>query len=174
MWNLLLTFTQWPVRHDGFRYCHRFRYRLLCCRDYNSIQRQGCTNCYFCGFYLGGFRTRGSPLGRDTSVRTFCVYLSDRFTQENIVRLFKMSIAAKRMAAQNVLVKDLQGVEPLGGLPRYCDLLTGIDVVHRFRMRLYSFIVRDISNNPKVDFARHGQDWYSYKKPNDCKLTVCL
>ena len=27
---------------------------------------------------------------------------------------FRLSIAAKRMAAQNVLVKDLQGVETLG------------------------------------------------------------
>ena len=94
--------------------------------------------------------------------------------KRDLVRLSRLSIAAKRMAAQNVLVKDLQGVEPLGGLPRYCDLLTGIDVVHRFRMRLYSFIVRDIFNSPIVDLACHGQDWYPYKKPNDCKLTVCL
>jgi hypothetical protein len=31
-----------------------------------------------------------------------------------ITNLFRLSIAAKRMAAQNVLVKDLQGVETLG------------------------------------------------------------
>ena len=29
---------------------------------------------------------------------------------------YRLSIAAKRMAAQNVLVKDLQGVETLGAL----------------------------------------------------------
>lgn len=35
---------------------------------------------------------------------------------------FRLSIAAKRMAAQNVLVKDLQGVETLGML--FCGGLT--------------------------------------------------
>ena len=38
------------------------------------------------------------------------------------------------MAAQNVLVKDLQGVETLGGLPQYSEFLTSIDMAYRFRM----------------------------------------
>lgn len=39
-------------------------------------------------------------------------------------RLNRLSIAAKRMAAQNVLVKDLQGVETLGAL--YVTSLVGM------------------------------------------------
>ena len=54
--------------------------------------------------------------------------------KRDLVRLSRLSIAAKRMAAQNVLVKDLQGVETLGGLPRYSEFPTGIDMVYRFRM----------------------------------------
>jgi magnesium-transporting ATPase (P-type) len=33
--------------------------------------------------------------------------------------VYRLSIAAKRMAKQNVLVKDLQGVETLGTIPSF-------------------------------------------------------
>lgn len=53
------------------------------------------------------------PEGLPSTVTLLCVYRVGLFLAASLSDL-RLSIAAKRMAAQNVLVKDLQGVETLG------------------------------------------------------------
>lgn len=57
---------------------------------------------------------------------TFAVSILVAFVPEGLpsVVTLLLSIAAKRMAAQNVLVKDLQGVETLGSVRLFCPFLT--------------------------------------------------
>ena len=57
---------------------------------------------------------------------TFAVSILVAFVPEGLpsVVTLLLSIAAKRMAAQNVLVKDLQGVETLGSVRLLCPFLT--------------------------------------------------
>lgn len=56
--------------------------------------------------------------GKVAATVTFAVSILVAWVPEGLpsVVTLLLSIAAKRMAAQNVLVKDLQGVETLGGL----------------------------------------------------------
>lgn len=62
---------------------------------------------------------KGSP---DSTV-TFAVSVLVAFVPEGLpsVVTLLLSIAAKRMANQNVLVKDLQGVETLGAYLEYVE-----------------------------------------------------
>ncbi len=56
--------------------------------------------------------------GKVAATITFAVSILVAFVPEGLpsVVTLLLSIAAKRMAAQNVLVKDLQGVETLGSV----------------------------------------------------------
>ncbi|KAF9036806.1 aminophospholipid-transporting P-type ATPase [Panaeolus papilionaceus] len=64
--------------------------------------------------------------GKAAQTVTFAVSILVAFVPEGLpsVVTLLLSIAAKRMAKQNVLVKDLQGVETLGALFLYHDFLT--------------------------------------------------
>ncbi|KDQ59725.1 hypothetical protein JAAARDRAFT_192199 [Jaapia argillacea MUCL 33604] len=77
-------------------------------------------------FFIVGITTayKGKKV---TSVVTFAVSILVAFVPEGLpsVVTLLLSIAAKRMAAQNVLVKDLQGVETLGSVHQIYHLLTG-------------------------------------------------
>jgi sodium/potassium-transporting ATPase subunit alpha len=63
--------------------------------------------------------------GKAAQTVTFAVSILVAFVPEGLPSTVTLllSIAAKRMAAQNVLVKDLQGVETLGACARgdFCE-----------------------------------------------------
>ena len=67
-------------------------------------------------FFVVGITTVYKGKGAETV--TFAVSILVAFVPEGLpsVVTLLLSIAAKRMAAQNVLVKDLQGVETLGSV----------------------------------------------------------
>ncbi|KAH8980852.1 aminophospholipid-transporting P-type ATPase [Lactarius hatsudake] len=69
--------------------------------------------------------------GKATQTFTFAVAILVAFVPEGLPSTVTLllSIAAKRMAAQNVLVKDLQGVETLGTLRKFNYLI--FDLAHR-------------------------------------------
>jgi hypothetical protein len=79
------------------------RWRRYC------LQRQGNPNVHFRGLGSRGIRSRRFAVYGYAIVR-----ISPRPSQYASLNVLRLSIAAKRMAAQNVLVKDLQGVETLG------------------------------------------------------------
>ena len=70
-------------------------------------------------FFIVGITTVYKGKGAETV--TFAVSILVAFVPEGLpsVVTLLLSIAAKRMAAQNVLVKDLQGVETLGSVSPY-------------------------------------------------------
>ena len=72
-------------------------------------------------FFVVGITTVYKGKGAQTV--TFAVSILVAFVPEGLpsVVTLLLSIAAKRMAAQNVLVKDLQGVETLGSVRVYID-----------------------------------------------------
>ena len=78
-------------------------------------------------FFVVGITTVYKGKGEQTV--TFVVSILVAFVPEGLpsVVTLLLSIAAKRMAAQNVLVKDLQGVETLGSVravphaPSHCS-----------------------------------------------------
>lgn len=76
-------------------------------------------------FFVVGITT--AYKGRATQTVTFAVSILVAFVPEGLpsVVTLLLSIAAKRMAAQNVLVKDLQGVETLGSLTLLATDKTG-------------------------------------------------
>ncbi|KAH9948142.1 aminophospholipid-transporting P-type ATPase [Amylocystis lapponica] len=76
-------------------------------------------------FFIVGITT--AYKGKVTQTFTFAVSILVAFVPEGLpsVVTLLLSIAAKRMAAQNVLVKDLQGVETLG--EPYCLTLLATD-----------------------------------------------
>lgn len=63
-----------------------------------------------------------------------------------------LSIAAKRMASQNVLVKDLQGVETLGSVSG-CHTL--------------GIFFRNVLTMPTVNASSHGQDRHTHQESDD-------
>lgn len=80
-------------------------------------------------FFVVGITT--AYKGKASQTVTFAVSILVAFVPEGLpsVVTLLLSIAAKRMASQNVLVKDLQGVETLGSVGRrfhqdMCRLLT--------------------------------------------------
>ncbi|KAI0781478.1 aminophospholipid-transporting P-type ATPase [Trametes elegans] len=75
-------------------------------------------------FFVVGITTAYKGKGEQTV--TFAVSILVAFVPEGLpsVVTLLLSIAAKRMAAQNVLVKDLQGVETLGASCHYACSLT--------------------------------------------------
>ncbi|KAF9453646.1 aminophospholipid-transporting P-type ATPase [Macrolepiota fuliginosa MF-IS2] len=76
-------------------------------------------------FFVVGLTT--AYKGKVASTVTFAVSVLVAFVPEGLpsVVTLLLSIAAKRMAAQNVLVKDLQGVETLGSLTLLATDKTG-------------------------------------------------
>ncbi|KAI0628777.1 aminophospholipid-transporting P-type ATPase [Trametes polyzona] len=76
-------------------------------------------------FFVVGITTAYKGKGEQTV--TFAVSILVAFVPEGLpsVVTLLLSIAAKRMAAQNVLVKDLQGVETLGSLTLLATDKTG-------------------------------------------------
>ncbi|KAH9914464.1 aminophospholipid-transporting P-type ATPase [Fomitopsis serialis] len=76
-------------------------------------------------FFIVGITTVYKGKGAETV--TFAVSILVAFVPEGLpsVVTLLLSIAAKRMAAQNVLVKDLQGVETLGSLTLLATDKTG-------------------------------------------------
>lgn len=76
-------------------------------------------------FFIVGITTAYKGKGAQTV--TFAVSILVAFVPEGLpsVVTLLLSIAAKRMAAQNVLVKDLQGVETLGSLTLLATDKTG-------------------------------------------------
>ncbi|KAM5542747.1 hypothetical protein V8D89_003708 [Ganoderma adspersum] len=76
-------------------------------------------------FFIVGITTAYKGKGEQTV--TFAVSILVAFVPEGLpsVVTLLLSIAAKRMAAQNVLVKDLQGVETLGSLTLLATDKTG-------------------------------------------------
>ncbi|KAI0093821.1 aminophospholipid-transporting P-type ATPase [Irpex rosettiformis] len=76
-------------------------------------------------FFVVGITT--AYKGKATQTVTFAVSILVAFVPEGLpsVVTLLLSIAAKRMAAQNVLVKDLQGVETLGSLTLLATDKTG-------------------------------------------------
>ncbi|TCD67985.1 hypothetical protein EIP91_011654 [Steccherinum ochraceum] len=76
-------------------------------------------------FFVVGITTAYKGQGSNTV--TFAVSILVAFVPEGLpsVVTLLLSIAAKRMAAQNVLVKDLQGVETLGSLTLLATDKTG-------------------------------------------------
>ncbi|KAI0792718.1 aminophospholipid-transporting P-type ATPase [Abortiporus biennis] len=76
-------------------------------------------------FFIVGITT--AYKGKGSQTVTFAVSILVAFVPEGLpsVVTLLLSIAAKRMAAQNVLVKDLQGVETLGSLTLLATDKTG-------------------------------------------------
>ncbi|KAI0818674.1 aminophospholipid-transporting P-type ATPase [Irpex lacteus] len=76
-------------------------------------------------FFVVGITT--AYKGKATQTVTFAVSILVAFVPEGLpsVVTLLLSIAAKRMASQNVLVKDLQGVETLGSLTLLATDKTG-------------------------------------------------
>lgn len=76
------------------------------------------------------------------------------------------------MAAQNVLVKDLQGVETLGMFNHRSPSMLKLILAHHIPVGSVSTPVSPVlvmSHGHVAYFARHGQDWYANPKPNDGK-----
>ena len=73
-------------------------------------------------FFVVGITTVYKGKGAQTV--TFAVSILVAFVPEGLpsVVTLLLSIAAKRMAAQNVLVKDLQGVETLGSVRLHINI----------------------------------------------------
>ena len=99
---------QRPLCDDTFYYCDYLRYRFPRCRRHYRLQGQGNPNIHLCGLDSRSIRSRGLAIHSHAIVCTSCWFPSAPLSD------LRLSIAAKRMAAQNVLVKDLQGVETLG------------------------------------------------------------
>jgi sodium/potassium-transporting ATPase subunit alpha len=72
------------------------------------------------------------PEGLPSTVTLLCV-LSSRPSQCASLNAFRLSIAAKRMAAQNVLVKDLQGVETLGVFLMFSSRTSSLMIIFQAR-----------------------------------------
>lgn len=96
--------------------------------------------------------------GKIAATVTFAVSVLVAFVPEGLpsVVTLLLSIAAKRMAAQNVLVKDLQGVETLGSVRR------SLGQCHSFK-RLIIF---------QADFTCDRQDWNFDKESDDGMSTL--
>ncbi|CDO71883.1 hypothetical protein BN946_scf184940.g30 [Trametes cinnabarina] len=107
-------------------------------------------------FFVVGITTAYKGKGEQTV--TFAVSILVAFVPEGLpsVVTLLLSIAAKRMAAQNVLVKDLQGVETLGSVSLH--LRTNRDADTDLRL---------CAAHPSC----HRQDRNVDKEPNDSQVT---
>lgn len=107
--------------------------------------------------------------GKAADTVTFAVSILVAFVPEGLpsVVTLLLSIAAKRMAKQNVLVKDLQGVETLGVCSYVSYIYVNIEPEPGSVTTLkLSFSLCALNSLP-AHASCDGQDWYSNEKPDD-------
>jgi len=111
LWKCMFFFFHWGL--DGLTT------HLICDSGRFVMMISGVAVLFAVVFFVVGITT--SYKGKAAQTVTFAVSVLVAFVPQGLpsVVTLLLSIAAKRMAKQNVLVKDLQGVETLGMFPLF-------------------------------------------------------